>query len=308
LGTSSATLSNLNGAGITYDLGALMGGPNTVLAGRATNNITTNATSIYRIGANGFSTVFSGRIADGVTNGLPATPSTVSVVKVGSGALLLNGINTFTGGTIVSNGVLGGNGSLASALTVTLGGTLSPGASTGTFTVSNNATLGGTVLMELNRASSPINDLLVVSGTITATGALVVTNTGPDLYNHSTFKLFSKPVTGFSSITLPTTDPSNTKTYLWTTNLSVDGSITLDSGGAINPNPTNIVANVTNGTVTLSWPADHTGWRLQAETNALSAGLNGNTWADVAGSTNVNTVAVPVDANNDSVFYRLILP
>ena len=303
LGTSSATVSNLNGAGVTYDLGALSGGPNTILAGRATNNVTTNATSIYRIGANGNSTTFSGKIVDGI-----GASSPVSVVKVGSGALLLNGVNTFSGGITVSNGTLGGNGSVASALTVVPGATLSPGASTGTFTVSNSATLGGTVLMELNQTGSPINDLLVVSGTITATGALVVTNIGPDLYNHTTFKLFSKPVSGFASITLPTSDPSNTKTYSWTTNLAVDGSITLESGGTINPNPTNIVFGVTNGTLTLSWPVDHTGWRLQAETNALSAGLNGNTWADVAGSTNVNSLAIPVDANNGTVFYRLILP
>ena len=307
LGTGSATVSNLNGAGITYDLGALAGGPNTILAGRATNNVTTNATTIYRIGANGNSTTFSGKIVNGVD-----AASTVSVVKVGSGALLLDGPNTFSGGMTVSNGVLGGTGSLASALTITPNGTLSPGASIGTFTVSNNATLGGTVLMELNRANSPAtNDLLVVTGTINATGgALIVTNVGPDIYNGSTFTLFSQPVTGFSSITLPTSDPSNTKTYTWQTNLASSGSITLISGGAlpVNSSPTNITFGVTNGTLTLSWPADHTGWRLQAETNALSIGLNGNTWVDVVGANQTNVVNIPVSTTNGSVFYRMIYP
>ena len=197
--------------------------------------------------------------------------------------MFLNGANTYSGGTTVSNGILGGTGSLASALTVVSGGTLSPGAPIGTFTVNNAATLGGTVLMELNEASSPVNDMLAVSGTITATGALVVTNVGPDLYNHSTFKLFNKAVTGFSPVTLPAMDPSNTKTYTWNNNLSVDGSITLVSGGTINPNPTNITFSVAGGTLTLSWPADHTGWLLQAQTNSLSSGLSGN-WVDMTGA------------------------
>jgi autotransporter-associated beta strand protein len=231
----------------------------------------------------------------------------VSIVKVGSGTLLLNGVSTYTGPTTVSNGVLGGTGSIASPLTVTAGGTLSPGASVGTFTVSNNATLGGTVLMELNEASASFNDMLAVSGTIAATGALVVTNVGPDLYNHTTFKLFSQAVTGFSSVTLPAKDPSNMKTYTWNNNLSVDGTIQLVSGGTVNPNPTNISFSVSGGILTLSWPADRTGWRLQVQTNSLSVGL-GTNWVTVPGSTNVNSVLIPIDANNGSVFYRLTYP
>jgi autotransporter-associated beta strand protein len=308
LGTSSATLSNLNGAGITYDLGALAGGANTILAGRLTNNPATNANTIYRIGANGSNTTFSGQIVDGADyTSAGGVPSPVAVVKVGNGTLFLNGANTYSGGTTVSNGILGGTGSLASALTVVSGGTLSPGAPIGTFTVNSTASLGGTVLMELNEASSPVNDMLVVSGTITATGALVVTNVGPDLYNHSIFKLFNKAVTGFAPVTLPAMDPSNTKTYTWNNNLSVDGTIQLVSGGTVNPNPTNITFNVTSGTLYMSWPADHTGWRLQAQTNSLSTGLGAN-WADVAGSTNVNSLAIPIDPNNGTVFYRLVYP
>ena len=40
LGTGSTTFSNMNGGGLTYNLGALAGGANTILAGRYTNNIT----------------------------------------------------------------------------------------------------------------------------------------------------------------------------------------------------------------------------------------------------------------------------
>ncbi len=59
--------------------------------------------------------------------------------------------------------------------------------------------------------------------------------------------------------------------------------------------------------VTLSWPADHTGWRLQVQTNGLATGLSSN-WFDVAGSSLGNSMVIPVDNPSGSVFYRLIHP
>ena len=295
LGTGAAVLNNFIGAGLTYDLGALSGGANTVLTGRATNSALSIAATTYSIGAKGVDSTFAGTISNGF--------DTVSVIKVGAGKLLLNGNSIYTGSTTVSNGALGGIGSIASPLTVTAGGTLSPGAPIGTFTVSNNVTLGGTVLMELNQSSSPANDMLAVTGTITGGGALVVTNVGPNIVNGSKFQLFNKAVTGLT-VTLPTGGGS----YNWANNITVDGSITLTSGGSsVNPNPTSIMTGVTNGVLTLSWPADHTGWTLQVQTNPLSVGLFTN-WFIVPGSSSTNSVSMPIDANNGSVFYRLTLP
>ena len=85
------------------------------------------------------------------------------------------------------------------------------------------------------------------AGSLPPAGCWSVSDIGPDLYNNSTFKLFSKPVSGFSSVTLPVMDPSNTKTYVWNNNLSADGTIQLVSGGTINPNPTNISFSVSGG-------------------------------------------------------------
>jgi autotransporter-associated beta strand protein len=299
LGTGSANLLNYNGAGLTYDLGSLAGGPNTTLSGRYTNNTFVAAATTYSIGANGLSTTFAGQI----TNGL----DTVSVVKVGAGTLLLNGVSTYTGSTTVSNGILGGTGSIASPLTVAAGGTLSPGAPLGTFTVNNSVTLGGTVLMELNTANLPNNsDRLVVTGTLTGGGALTVTNVGPDIYNGTKFTLFNKAVTGFTSLVLPTNNAAHTRTYVWINNLATDGSITM-SGGNPNPNPTNIVATVASGVLTLTWPTDHTGWLLQVQTNPLSTGLSNN-WFALPSSTNGNTESFPMDVTQGSIFYRLVLP
>ena len=66
---------------------------------------------------------------------------------------------------------------------------------------------------------------------------------------------------------------------------------------------------VTNapGQLQFSWPADHTGWQLQAQTNNLTAGL-GTNWVNVASSTQTNQMTVPLNSTNGSVFFRLVRP
>lgn len=298
LGTGSALLYNITRTNLTYDLGALSGGPNTTLTG-STNN-SGGTTTTYRIGANGVNSTFAGVISNFL--------DTVSVLKVGGGTLLLNGNSIYTGSTTVTNGAFGGIGSIASPLTVAAGGTLLPGAPLGTFTVSNSATLNGNVLMNLNAGNSPANSALTVTGTITATGTLVVTNVGPDIANGTKFQLFNKAVTGFSSTTLPTSNPSNTSTYNWQNNIGTDGSITLTSGGSssVNTNPTNITVSASgNNTLTLSWPGDHLGWELLSNSVGLTAT---NMWFPVAGSTTVTQEVTTFDFTKTNVFYRMVYP
>ena len=91
------------------------------------------------------------------------------------------------------------------------------------------------------------------------------------------------------------------------TQVSLDYQTGLASGFVVNPHSTNIVFSVTGNQLHLSWPADHTGWRLQTETNSLSTGISTN-WVDVSGSTNVNQVTIPINLTNGSVFYRMVYP
>jgi hypothetical protein len=81
--------------------------------------------------------------------------------------------------------------------------------------------------------------------------------------------------------------------------------LTITNG--VNQNPTNIVFAVTNNQLSLSWPADHTGWQLQAQTNSVSVGINTN-WANVSGSTGTNRVFIPINLTNGAVFYRIVYP
>ena len=57
----------------------------------------------------------------------------------------------------------------------------------------------------------------------------------------------------------------------------------------------------------LAWPADHTGWLLEAQTNAPRVGLSTN-WVIVPGSSAVNSWSIPIDAAEGSVFFRLVHP
>ncbi|MGH7940004.1 MAG: LamG-like jellyroll fold domain-containing protein [Limisphaerales bacterium] len=82
--------------------------------------------------------------------------------------------------------------------------------------------------------------------------------------------------------------------------------VTLSITNAVSRTPANIAFSVTGGNqLTLSWPSDHTGWTLQAQTNNLSVGLSTN-WADVANSSTTNKVIIPVSLSNGTVFYRLL--
>jgi fibronectin type 3 domain-containing protein len=62
-----------------------------------------------------------------------------------------------------------------------------------------------------------------------------------------------------------------------------------------------------SGLLQFVWPVDHTGWRLQAQTNAPGLGLSTN-WSTVSGSAATNQIFIPAGTSNGSVFFRLVYP
>lgn len=230
---------------------------------------------------------------------IAANTAVLDVSARSDGALNLGNLQAQT---LTGNGTIRGSLNEGGNSAINVGG-----ASTiGTLSVTNLATLNGVVNMKLNITNSLATNDLLVANAFSASGTLNVTNVGPNLYNGQNFKLFSGPVAGFSAINLPSADSTGTNYYLWTTNVAVDGTITLVSGG-LNPvatNPTNITLSVSGNTLNLSWPADHTGWTLQVQTNSLSTGL-GTNWVDLPGSTTVNSTNIVMNPNNPTVFFRL---
>ena len=187
---------------------------------------------------------------------------------------------------------------------VTAKGTVAPGGPIGTLALSNNLLFqaGSTAALEV-RADGAC-DQIVCGGTITYGGTLLVTNLAGPLTTNNAFKLFT--ATGYSGVFANVT-PAPGAGLLWNTNtLAVDGTLRIITGVSLTP--TNITAAVVGGnTLQLSWPADHKGWSLQAQTNSAALGLSTN-WFRVPNSSTVNQMSFPIDPANPSVFFRLVYP
>jgi autotransporter-associated beta strand protein len=265
-----------------------------------------------------------------------------SIIKTnGSSQLILTGANTYTGSTLVASGslVLSGNGSIASSsaillsnatldvssrsdktltlaagqaletltngtvsgsLTGSAGSTVSPGgAGRGTLTVTNAVVLQGTSRMDID-AAAHTNDLLTCTGGITFGGTLNVSVITGAPAAGDKFKLFKAGsyAGNFAATNLPALGTG----LGWTWDATAG---TLAVVQTVNLAPTNIVCSVSGDQLTLSWPADHVGWRLQVQTNSIETGLSGN-WADVPGSSAVSSMSFPVVPTNGAVFYRMV--
>ena len=107
-------------------------------------------------------------------------------------------------------------------------------------------------------------------------------------------------------------DVTNAVTYYYVvTSFNNVGESTNSSQASAAPlpsnQPTNLVSSFDGTQLLLTWPPSHLGWRLQIQTNDSSSGLSTN-WSTVPGSTTVNSIGVPVDLINGSVFLRLVYP
>lgn len=181
------TLSLTSGGGDTVV--SVLGG--TLALNGGISNITTNR-ELKLAGNVGTTGTINGLIADGadafrvskseagtwmLTNANTYTGTTV----VNGGTLLINGDQTAATGavTVRTTATLGGIGKVGGALTVNAGGTLAPGESVGTLTTAANATIDGTLAIEIDDTTT---DKLVVGGTLDIGGStLTVTPTGAGL-------------------------------------------------------------------------------------------------------------------------------
>jgi hypothetical protein len=92
---------------------------------------------------------------------------------------------------------------------------------------------------------------------------------------------------------------------IWTNKLAINGTIAVVA--TVNTNPTNLTSVVNGGNLELSWPADHIGWRLQAQTNTVATGLSNN-WVDIAGTAANNHYTNTINPTKGTVFYRMVYP
>ncbi|HEU5395545.1 MAG TPA: autotransporter-associated beta strand repeat-containing protein, partial [Verrucomicrobiae bacterium] len=266
------------------------------------------------------------------------------LTKNGAGTLTLTGANTYDGNSLIGAGTLAlsGAGSIANSGDIAVGGgasfdvatvsggftlgaaqtlsgagaingaamidgTVAPGSSGtfGTLTFNSPPTMSGTTLMKIDRNNgAPVNDQVrLSSGALTYGGVLTVTNAGAALQPGDAFALFN--ASGYGGAFAVTNLPSPGSGLAWSNSLAANGTIAVIA--TVSLDPTNINWSVAGTNLELSWPADHLGWRLQVQTNALNTGM-GTNWQDVPGAAATNDLVLPTDPSAGSVFYRLIFP
>jgi autotransporter-associated beta strand protein len=238
-----------------------------------------------------------------VTGQLPAT----TPVSLASGATLdLSG----TTQTIASLSDLGGSGSVTNsagtAATLTINTT-----ATNTFSGPIGGNIGlvksGTGMQTLNGANSYTGTTTVNGGTLALGQATLATGSTIIVTNGAVLKLNFSGTNQIAGLVLNGTNKSagvynsvNSAPFIAGT-----GSLLIPAPVATN-SPTMTFTN-SGGSLMLTWPSDHTGWRLQVQTNALTIGL-GTNWVDVPSSTNASQMTIPFNTSNNSVFYRLVYP
>ena len=238
---------------------------------------------------------------------LAGTNTYTGTTTVAGGGVYIDGINGTNTVTVSSGATLGGTGAIFGPVTIASDGILSPGdlsTTMATLVISNSLNIAGTCIMDLNKSGAALTSDLVTNITaLTLDGTLELNLNGDALAAGDSFQLFSfKSASGTIAGITPETPAVG---LAWdTSHLTVDGTLRVLG---VNPTPTNIVAVVSGGQLHLSWPADHTGWRLQVQTNALDTGLSTN-WTDVAGSTIVNSMSFPIDTKSPAVFYQMTYP
>jgi autotransporter-associated beta strand protein len=255
-------------------------------------------------------------------NPFPAGPTPAPIASTYSGRTLVSGgvlqvdrniPNSPV--TVFGAGTLGGSGTLGGPVAIGSGGTLAPGPTignltgplVGTMVISNNLVFSNssTCFMKTTPIAGTSDQVLGLSS-VSYAGKLIITNLFNAPYTNSqVIKLFDATSYQGAFSTISVTDGST-----YSNHLATDGAITiLQSAASVNVSPCPLTVNKTPSSMTLSWPSDHTGWRLTIQTNALTIGLRQtNTWYTVPGSTTTNAITVPIDKNQPTIIYRLTYP
>lgn len=247
------------------------------------------------------------RSSTSVSNGVLALTGTTSpdvstnIVVAAPGVLNVSGRDgsTLSLGVGETNQTLRGDGTIIGNVVLGANARLLPGFSAGTLTINGNLTLGGSAVMELDRAHPQLSDRVVATA-ISGTTSLVVTNIGPAKFAPGDkFQLFNHPV----NVTLVGSLPALSCPGLqWNNRLSVDGSLEITGTPCIDTTPTNITVAVTGNQLDLQWPDSHKGWELQ--TNAVSV-ADPNSWFAYPPSLTTNRVVLTIDPTKPNVYYRL---
>jgi hypothetical protein len=221
--------------------------------------------------------------ADGVTFNAPTSDSdgTISYVVTSGSDQRYDNNTLFSGGSAAFNAIMNAGGTYETG-----------GAGAGTITISG-LTSGHIYQVQIfNYAGDGDTGLTTFSGAVPVTLSTMVGN----VVTQNQFATGSFAANGTN------------ESFNWKGDGSaytVFGAISVfDVTGIVSTNATRLILQKNGGQLQLTWPPDHTGWRLQEQINSLI----GTNWVDIAGATNVNSLNLPITTTNRSAFFRLVYP
>jgi autotransporter-associated beta strand protein len=335
----------------TSDSTLTIGGPSYTTAFGASPNLYTNSTTVVLSAST--NTVSHHLLHLIVTGGLTQLLNTNNydgLTTVSGGKFLLgnytetNSTTAYSGMlqgtpsvTVSGTGIFGGNGFVGAPVIVNAGGTILPGECLEKLTINppdapavltrtGPLTFGGTSLtlnpgattwFNVDNGINPItgsgtNATIVGLSSVSYAGTLIVSNISAVAFtNNQVVNLFDAVPGNYSG--------SFSTIKVWgatsfdASKLTVDGTIKILVATATTP--VRITKNQPNKNIlTLSWPADHIGWRLQIMTNTTVNGLvQGGTnyvqttnWVNCDGATTFSSTNLAI--GNTNVVFRLIYP
>jgi hypothetical protein len=172
----------------------------------------------------------------------------------------------------------------------------------GSYAATSGPSIGNTSVVIASETGNTISQY--VNGQPAGTGVLsasfLESNTfdqGQQLYIGARSDNFNRLTGDLSELIVASSPLSSSDAASLSSYLSAQHHFTL-----FNPSPTTLTASYSNNQLTLSWPADHTGWQVQS--NSIGVEVT-NAWFTVSGSTSTNQITITPDANQSHVFYRM---
>jgi polygalacturonase len=228
---------------------------------------------------------------------LPAGDSTFAIYN--AGVVLTNATNVILTGLTSTNTLALYNASASTTVTdlfgadpITVNG--------GVLTVSNNYIAPKSTVFDFAVGST--NSTVRAVGNLTFGNSIINVTNGAG-FGPGTYTLFTYSGAKSGTYALGATPPNYTSTL---TNPAREIQLVVTGTGP-SLTPVSLVCSNAGGSLSLSWPQDHTGWYLQVQTNTSTAGL-GTNWITLPASSVTNQYNLPINSTNGCVFLRLEYP